>query len=547
MTDTTHSAGIEDIVAQTYSAIARPDSVIELLGTLGGAPRAPTRALDTHLTNAADIIDQMYPLSAEDLASLDTRPGSDFDCDLAIDSVFRVLHVDCALLDQTRFVVGELLPDWALDNVARGSSERDRIPRDDQPGLVRLHCREDDEDGSWFVVRRIAEDGGGDQIRFFALRMQWDDAHGVAFQDALGLSDVETMMLRHLVRGGTLRSFADGRKRSLGTVRNQMKVLQRKLAVRSKEEVLLLYAGFVGTLESNAGGAAQAQHVCSNVMPTRNGSLAWEELGDPFGKPVVFFHPLEGALLPNSAERAFRQQGLRILVPWRPFHGETTGSGFGLDGMEDFARDIAEWLAYLGIDQAPCFATQAGAPYMAAALNYAPQRFSRAFGFGAFLPIGNEAEMALIPISHRLSIRAVRASPAFARMYQRGMLASIGKGNLARFVENFYEGHDRELAAVRHPELLSVMRRSASYALANSIDGAIDTMQSWASDWSSLLVSREVPLTLFYGSEDANMGPSLVEAITRRLGLSKPQFLDDAGSFLLIDAPQKLAKILSGD
>ena len=547
MTDNKHSAGIEDIVAQTYAAIARPDSVIELLGTLGKESRGQSGAIETHLANAADIIDQVYPLSVEDLALLDTRPGSDFDCDLAIDSAFRVLHSNSALLGETRFVPGEFLPEWALDNVARGSAERDRIPRDGQPGLVRLHCREDDEDGSWFVVRRVADEGGREQIRFFALRMQWDDAHGVAFQDALGLSDVETMMLRHLVRGGTLRSFADGRGRSLGTVRNQMKVLQRKLAVRSKEEVLLLYAGFVGTLESNAARTLPAQHVCAHVTPTRTGSLAWEELGDPNGKPVVFFHPLEGALLPNSAERAFRQQGLRILAPWRPYHGDTTGSGFGLEGMEEFARDIDEWLAKLGIEQADCFATQAGAPYMAAALRFAPRRFSRAFGFGAFLPIGNEAEMALIPMSHRLSIRAVRASPAFARMYQRGMLASVGKGNLTRFVENFYEGHERELAAVRHPEVLSVMRRSASYALSNSIDGAIDTMQSWASDWSPLLASKEVPLRLFYGREDANMGPVLVEAIARRLDLPEPEFVDDAGSFLLIDAPQKLAEILSRD
>lgn len=547
MTDTTHSAGIEDIVAQTYAAIARPESVIELLGTLGRDPREPTNALEAHLANAADIIDQMYPLSAEALASLDTRPGTDFDCDLAIDPKFRVLHCNCTLLDDTRFIPGEFLPEWALDNVARGSAERDRIPRDDQPGLVRLHCREDDEDGSWFVVRRMVEEGGLEQIRFFALRMQWDDAHGVAFQDALGLSDVETMMLRHLVRGGTLRSFAESRKRSLGTVRNQMKVLQRKLAVRSKDEVLLLYAGFVGTLEGNAGRTTTTKHVCAHVMQADKGSLAWEELGDPSGKPVVFFHPLEGALLPNSAERAFRQQGLRILAPWRPFHGDTTGRRFGLDGMEDFANDIALWLARLGIEQADCFATQAGAPYMAAALHYAPQRFSRAYGFGAFLPIGNEAEMALIPMSHRLSIRAVRASPAFARMYQRGMLASVGKGNLTRFVENFYEDHERELAAVRHPEVLSVMRRSASYALASSIDGAIDTMQTWASDWSSLLVSRDVPLSLFYGREDANMGPALVETIARRLGLPEPQFFDDAGSFLLVDAPRKLAEILSRD
>ena len=123
-------------------------------------------------------------------------------------------------------------------------------------------------------------------------------------------------------------------------------------------------------------------------------------------------------------------------------------------------------------------------------------------------------------------------------------LSLAGKGSFHRFIDNFYAGHERELAAVRNPELQSVFRRSATYALTRSIDGAIDTMQTWASDWSSLLVDPKVDLTLIYGTRDANMPPGLVAAASERLSLPKAMAVEGAGSFLLMDAPDKIAQVL---
>ena len=107
-------------------------------------------------------------------------------------------------------------------------------------------------------------------------------------------------------------------------------------------------------------------------------------------------------------------------------------------------------------------------------------------------------------------------------------LSLAGKGSFHRFIDNFYAGHERELAAVRNPELQSVFRRSATYA----------------SDWSSLLVDSKVDLTLIYGTRDANMPPGLVAAASERLSLPKAMAVEGAGSFLLMDAPDKIAQVL---
>ena len=126
-----------------------------------------------------------------------------------------------------------------------------------------------------------------------------------------------------------------------------------------------------------------------------------------------------------------------------------------------------------------------------------------------------------------------------------GMLAAIGSGSFHRFVEDFYDGYQRELDAVRHPELLSVFRRAASYSITSTLDGPIDTMQFWASDWSELFADIEVPLSLIYGTHDANMPRALVEAVSARLGLRRASFIENAGSFLLMDSPEAVARLLS--
>jgi|GEM_PF-1666904 len=546
MTRHSNSTEIEAIVAQAYAAIASPEGVIELLGPISrfaSAGAEGASALEVHLENAADIIDRVYPLTPDDLADLTVRQPGEYDSDLTIDAQRRILHVADGLFSDSGFARGRFLPAWALSQPGDAGADGKALPTGDSPGLVQIADGQDDPHGSWFMVRRRHRDAGV-HFDFFALRMQWNDEHGLSFQEALRLSDVETMLLRHLVRGGSLRSFAEARQRSIGTVRNQMKVLQRKLAVRSKEEVLLLYAGFVGTLEESSKRQNSAAHVCAHELATPTGPIAWEEMGDPAGKPVIFFHPLEGALLPKTANAVFERAGLRIIAPWRPFYGDTRGHGFGLSGLPHFAQNVRALLDQLQLDRVTGFATQAGAPYMFACAKASPARFERIVGAGAFLPVSGEEEMAMIPLSHRLSIAAVRSAPTFARMYQRGMRASIGKGSFHRFIDNFYAGHERELAAVRSPELQSAFLRSATYALTGTIDGLIDTMQTWASDWSDLLVDRNVALTLIYGSHDANMPPKLVAAASKRLSLPDAIEIEDAGSFLLVDAPDRLADVL---
>ena len=101
MSSKLNSTELEDVVAQTYSAIARPDRVIELLGAVSRFPERSvddTGALETHLANAASIIDQMYPHNADDLAALDTQGDRVPDSDLAMDALQRVVHVNSAVL-----------------------------------------------------------------------------------------------------------------------------------------------------------------------------------------------------------------------------------------------------------------------------------------------------------------------------------------------------------------------------------------------------------------------------------------------------------------
>ena len=372
-----------------------------------------------------------------------------------------------------------------------------------------------------------------------AVRLRWNEEHGRAFGDAFGLTATEMALVEHLVTGGTTRSFAEDRGRSVGTARNQMKALLRKLVINSKEKLLLLYAGFIHSLENAQEDEAGLRHQCANLAslgPSQD--IAWEEYGDPDGVPILYFHPLEGPMLPPSTANEARRHGLRIIAPWRPFYGETNGHTIGPSALEQGAQLIAALLDRLDVASCTGLATQAGTPYMAAFARYHPDRITAALTAGPFLPLEEKSDFAFVKRRQRSHVRIARAAPAFARIFQRAMLATLGTREFSRFAEDFYEDCPAELAVIRDPEIMTLFRKATSYGMAQTTEGLVDTMLVWASDWSALIEEAALRMEIMIGSLDCNCDPKFAALSAARHGMPEPVIVPESGSFLIYEAPQ---------
>ncbi len=545
---------VEALVAEAYAAIARPEAFVDLLHDIVDSgpdlAQIETQAAH-HFDNAANILNEIYPAAEGDaVASADTgnAPGG---CDLLLGPSLAVRSYDPWTFAEAGLSEGGPLPEWMFDPATQGKDTRRLANRegDDSFGFIRLYVSPDSEETRWFSFRQEIRDGEH-MVLIDAVRLRWRDDHGDAFADAFGLTGTEAALVQHLVGGGTVRGFAEERGRSVGTARNQMKALLRKLVINSKEKLLLLYAGFVHSLEDAREGPAPLVHDTANIAEIAPGrTIAWEEYGDPDGAPVVYFHPLEGPLLPPSVANAARRNGLRIIAPWRPFYGDTTGDGIGTEALEDFARGVSALLDRLEIKSCVGLAAQAGTPYLAAFARYAPQRIRAALTAGPFLPLVEKSDFGFVKRRQRSHIRIARTAPAFARIFQRAMLATVGTKKFARFAEDFYEDCPAELAVVRNPEMYALFQRANSYGMAKTTEGLVDTMLVWASDWSALLDESNVPFEIMIGSQDCNCDPQFAALSAARHGLPAPTIVPGTGSFLLYEAaPEVMRRVaeLSG-
>ena len=540
---------VDALVAQAYAAIAKPETFVDLLHDIAdtGPNLADLEAQAAHhFDNAASILDEIYPTTDGEPApgmadAVRQRPS-----DLVLGNALAVRAFDPWIFTRAELKEGAALPEWMFDPVTRKQDERRLSTRYEEEtfGFVRLFVDPDSDETRWFSFRQ--EDGDGEKVVLIdALRLRWNDDHGQAFADAFGLTATEAALVQHLVSGGTIRAFAEDRGRSVGTARNQMKALLRKLVINTKEKLLLLYAGFVHSLEEAREASGPVPERKAQVAQIDGAQIAWEEYGDPHGAPVLYFHPLEGPLMPPSVEREARLRRLRIIAPWRPFYGETSGDRIGPEALEDGAKGVAALLDLLDIPSCIGLAAQAGTPYMAAFARYQPERLRAALAAGPFLPLRERSDFSFVKKRQRAHLRIARTAPAFARIFQRAMLATVGTKQFSRFAEDFYEDCPAELAVVRNPEMVALFQRATAYAMGQSSEGLVDTMLVWASDWSALLDDSEVPMEIMIGSRDCNCDPQFATLSAARHGLSKPVTVDGAGSFLVYEAAAQVMSRLA--
>lgn len=540
-------SGLQDVVAKAYAAIAEPQGFVPLLNELIEADQRMGGigdAADMHFANAEAIFDKVFPLDEADYSSMLTHLEKNLECDLALDSTFKVITANPRVFENGGIEAETAAPDWLFDP-ARANVEQARLRKagvGDERIFLRLFTGPDDQAGRWFSAYRVPF-SGMHIIALQAVRLRWDERSAQAFQQAFTLTETEVALTKHLVRGGSTAEFAEQRGRSVGTARNQLKALQRKLAINSKEQLLLLYAGFIHSLDPPMEGDDEFEHECGNLFCDPQGRMiAWEEHGDPKGLLVLFFHALEGPLMTARVSDAARRAGLRIIAPWRPFHGDTTGEKQGAKSPVLFAERLIDFLDHLSIRRCVALGTQAGTPFLAAFAQRHPERLHHAVAAGPFMPIVEADDYRFLQTRQRTHFRISRVAPAFARVYMRAMLASMGTGEFYKFVEDYYDNCSREFETVQRPDVVRNFRKAANYVLPRGKMGPGDTMLNWSAQWGPFLEGLGDSLTMLVGEEDANTPPDFARLSAERFGLKSPQIVPDAGSFLIEDQPTKVFK-----
>lgn len=241
--------------------------------------------------------------------------------------------------------------------------------------------------------------------------------------------------------------------------------------------------------------------------------LAYDDLGDPGGVPVVYLHGCPDCRLtrPPLGDDAARAAGARVIAVDRPGYGRSDAA---VDEDDvGLAADVIALADALELDRFAVLGWSSGGPGALALASLHPSRIAVAGVAAGQVPIEADADpdvfSALDPvIATRTATMGSMTVVEFADEVAPLLASTDMTLDIARehLVEGKSAAYLRDLFAVGG--LVDQLALAAVAAVEQGLEGVIRDLRCMVSPWTFPLSSIEVPVVLWYGTDDATLGPA---------------------------------------
>jgi len=519
----------------------------------GQGTRAEEAALHPHRNTAAFTLDSALRVSAMNRAAshkLGAAPGAPL-------SRLRIREEDLAVL--ARVALTMLRCDGAAGAVETSRLIRARRLADDR--LVLLQTR-------------LVEPGGqADFILVVTTELHWPEGAADTLRAAFGLTRTEAEVMMALTESRTLRDIAASRGRSVDTIRSQVKAIQTKTEARGQNDLLRLAMTAMqfapqetrGTRADAVIGARVARGG-TDLPPLPFRTLArpcgrgmdYLELGDPGGRPVVYFCSNHGLCRwPGAAERAAVRAGLRIIVPIRPGVGGSDPLGKAEDRTGTVARDTLALMDHLGVRAAHLLVLDEDMIFAARMFTLAPGRVRGVLGVAALLPLTRREQYERMGRWHRFVLGTARFTPQLLPVLVRAGFAMARHVGKAEFVRLVYAGSEADTRMTRDPAIFEAVDSGSDIVLSDGRDTARAYGQEVSAvhrhDWRREFeqMRDRVPVTDLIGDQDQAISAATLAEFREDYPWVEIEVVAGGGSFLFFqkwpEILRRLERFMDGD
>ncbi|HEV2369259.1 MAG TPA: alpha/beta hydrolase [Acidimicrobiales bacterium] len=243
----------------------------------------------------------------------------------------------------------------------------------------------------------------------------------------------------------------------------------------------------------------------TRVMELPDGrELAWLELGDPSGKPVIGFHGTPGSRFQLVVdEDSVRTAGVRLVSVDRPGYGHS--SFHPGRRLADWPNDVRELADHLGLARFAVIGISGGGPHALACAALLPERVAAAGVLSGVGPLAAPgAEEGMMPTNvfitkvGRHTTRPLQAVFGLMTRVQRRWPEPV-----LRLMTKQMPAADAEI--VSRPEVHRVFVQEARRTSATSAKASAQDFQVFSRDWGFRLQDIEVPVHFWQGDADRNV------------------------------------------
>ena len=240
----------------------------------------------------------------------------------------------------------------------------------------------------------------------------------------------------------------------------------------------------------------------THFLTLRDGRrLAYSELGDPNGTPIIHHHGMPGSRLEHEAEPEFyRSLGVRLITPDRPGYGLSDPNPHRL--LHDWPSDVAELADCLGIARFGILGLSGGGIYALACAAAIPHRVTEIVVTGCPAPMQRPGALAEMRFLTRAGVWLGARAP---------WLLEIGATVLSPLVRrfpNFFVDHFNNGVPPADREWLSMpsVNRGAAETLREALRpgvwGYVQDIRVLATPWDFDLDEIAAPVQLWHWDQD---------------------------------------------
>ncbi|GAA5121787.1 alpha/beta hydrolase [Luteolibacter yonseiensis] len=272
------------------------------------------------------------------------------------------------------------------------------------------------------------------------------------------------------------------------------------------------------------------------ISPGRH--LAWNEYGDPQGKPVMYYHGWPSSRLQaRLAHHLALERGLRLIAMDRPGMGRSSFEGGRL--LDSWPGLMERFADGLGIGKFAQLGVSGGGPYVAVCAAKIPERLTASAVLGGMVPVDglasgvrglHPAYRALIPLR---KLPAGLFTPVFRTAAAMGCGWKPAAPPMSWALRTVGTA-DKQLV-LGSPEVWTVMARSFKEGV--RIHGGHGAMADAAVYFQSLTFNPATvrhPIRYWHGGDDRNIPPEMLREFTGKIAGAELVVDGSLGHFSLV-------------
>lgn len=542
----------DDLIREAYAVVAEPERLFDLQLRLTRAHQRSDRdaaLIADHFEQVGELFDALHlgpdaDYSTMSLMPLEEQPATGAPAGLlTLDRHLTVRSAAGEIWGGHVPEAGESAPDWLFGDILQTRARvRKSIVQggENEAFYFRVFAGPDDERG--FMVMGQARGRDDQKVMVFArVGLEWHDEHGMHFAEVMGLSETETALARCIVSGKSVSEFAMERGRSVGTARNQMKAVLRKLGIGSQSELISLYAGFASSMSLLEKSAPRIDRPAfGHVAELNDGSqLKFARYGRAGGRPVILLHgAIEGPFLPQNVQHAAQAAGVEVFVPWMPFYAGVERQRDAKQTVETFVARLEQFCVAMKIEQCALLACSVSCAYGFAAATRLPHRFVGFVASAVPIPLGEVQELEGVHPLWRAPLILGRNAPGAVELLVRAVVKLAMRGEAYLYFDRLLKDSPTDRATLLRPDVAAVVRKAFSERPDRAQRSMAHAVLVQALDWSDWLDDLEVPVRVVIGAKDVVHTLKVQLDFCQKHGFEIVGPLDDVGGFALFQIPQ---------